>query len=222
MATRKKGAEKSRSRLGKVFYHLKNENPKFTQTQFAEKLGYELSNVNPVINDKEAIRPGMLIRACEVYPQYSLFLLGLVKDLKDEASVILDDLHRIFNKITTTPKKYDVDNGKDKKRNDTDREIESAFLMLSMDKSLYDFLVEYDRVKKFEEQGLESFSTEMTKIGKRFIESRGKSEPINCVLIPSNALRRIVEFNKHSQQVMDEIISIGTDISVYLDEDSKY
>lgn len=183
-----------------------------TQAAFACQIGFPASDVNKVVNGHKSPSMNMAIKIHEEYSYSIEYILGLSEDKKDEASRILDELSRIFDKITTTPKTYIDKNG---------NHVKGQFLMFSMNESLYEFLVEIDHAAERQEQGMKSYIEETHKIKQEFIRNKDEGKMINCILIPSNQLIEIIDSDNRNRQAMDEILSLDADSQVYLDEEAE-
>ena len=181
-----------------------------TQTEFAENINYGLSVVNRVVKGKRGSTIDMLLAINTKYGYSIDFMLGRSDEKMDEARSILKALGDIFTEITTTPKSYIDNEGK---------EVNGNFIRLSINESLYKFLVENDHAQKLEKMGLESYVEEVEKIKRRFIKDRKESKSIDCVLIPSNQLIEIIDFNKYAQTAMDEILSFSDERDYFSEED---
>jgi transcriptional regulator with XRE-family HTH domain len=204
-----KKRKKNVTRLTVILEDLKKQG--INQEAFAEKIEYAASYVSNIKNDRCNPSMSFLLKVNEVY-HYSIdYMLGKSDDMKDEASEILSALNKISDRYTTTPKTYTNGEG---------NEVEGKFLLLDINEHLYDFLVAHDHAIKLQQaQGLKSYDEEVRKIKQAYMKNKENGENLKCVLIPSNQLMEIVGSNNRQQQVMDEILNLGVDTSVYLDKE---
>lgn len=172
MVSKKKNADKNKSRVALII-----ENLGMSQTKFAQALGYAAPYINRLKQGK--IKPSMPVALkINTLFGYSLdYILGESEIMKDEASEILSALCKISDGYTTTPKKYADKNGKT---------VEGKFLLLNINEHLYDFLVAYDHATKLQqEDGLKSYDEEFRVIKQEYMKNKNetKGKNLKCDLV---------------------------------------
>lgn len=92
--------------------------------------------------------------------------------------------------------------------------ITKNYLHFTMDKNLYDFLIEVDKAQLISEEGISSLYNEINSL-KELYESDPK--PQEYVVIPKNDYAKIVKDYIDARQVVDEIMNFAEE-EIFLEE----
>jgi plasmid maintenance system antidote protein VapI len=192
-----------------------------TQAKFAESIGFAAPYINRKVNGHIDISHAVALSINEVYG-YSLdFIMGKSKEMRDEAGQIIHDLHRIFGKISIAQKSSFNEEGE---------EIIEELLVLPVEDSLYNLLLDYERADTLKRESRltsQRYVEEIIQIKNEFMKKRGEQKTL-CVLVRENVVEEIIEANRRLTSAgkkleelfyLNNLVDLGDEHFVYLDKE---
>jgi len=92
-------------------------------------------------------------------------------------------------------------------RNNNNAIVTNKYLHLTMEKNLYDFIVNYYFVNSFKEYGLQCLGEELQKYRKKYNESIEKEE-CEYVLLPAKHLYEIISDENNKKLMLNELLDL--------------
>lgn len=173
--------EEVKSNTIKRLKELREKNGKISQEEFAEKIGVSAETIKKIEQGKIKLSLDNAIRIKNQYNVSLDWIYGLEEDVNDEASIMLLALRKYFNLCT--------------KKHESTKE---TYLTISIEKTLRDFLLEYDDAERLiEEKGIPEAGREawLNDIKYRFNQKnkgREKSEIINYKLTDFSDIKVLI------------------------------
>lgn len=154
------------------------------------------ANFSKIVNGKRKITEEIENALSELYGINPAFLEGKSNDMFLINQLSFQTFAQIFKEWKIT--EYD----------DPNEEQCKQYLHLTMDKNLYDFLINFDKVNLLKEHGMECFNQEISKYKENFLQSGPQYE--EYVLIPRNQFMQIpiVGIREHTRKKLQEILDL--------------
>ena len=184
-----------------------------SQRQIADDIGYPSSYFNRIVNGHRELPRLMAEKLNAEYGCSFDYLLGkskkLILRIKDDTDIALENLHKTFDKITTT--KHHTEN----LIVSTDGSYFSLptdpnCLMFTVDNALHEFLLDFKDIEhsKDNEKSKKIYNNRIEEIKSEYYENKGK-QPIECVLVPMQQYNKFLDECVKFRTKFNELKEIG-------------
>lgn len=191
----------NKTRFAKVIKYIK-ESIGDNQNSIAEKISEKVNGVNA--NYITRFKSGAMtpdenvIKAMqEIYHINSDFLRGTSTVMLDGAGKILEQFNTLFSQWSTAEKTYTNSDGVT---------INDKYLHITMKEAYYNFLLDVDSTKFFQEQGMNSFDEELEKSKRKC--NNTESNDRDYILIPRNCFVELVTAEIRNRKLLDELLDL--------------
>lgn len=194
--------------FAKVLDYLKergvsnNEVAETINAKLKEQKGYKDEHINELTKDdvrhikngKRKLSAKVIEGMKECYNINPNYLLGVSDVMLDK----LDDDFKVFSSLVEDWKLIKETFGADAKK--------SVHLQLTMDKALFDFLVQVGSANELKQKGLQSYNEEFQKYKEEYnSKKQGETEYADYILLPKKVLSEILVAESKDREIMELI-----------------